>query len=173
MVFHDSLPELFIPVGFAGGLYDADTGLTRFGFRDYDPQVGRFTAKDPLGDTGGDHDVYDYCIDDPIGFYDDNGLKDKPWPRRLLEGLFPLAMLEGQEKEDFKKDVHLIMKHKTHEMTGGLKDLMRLNLDSPSVIPMPGPTEEIYQKMYDQHKEQKNKIMQEAEEFNAKRKKSK
>ena len=41
-----------MPVGFAGGLADQDTGLTRFGYRDYDPGVGRFTAPDPLGDTG-------------------------------------------------------------------------------------------------------------------------
>ena len=27
----------FQPFGFAGGLYDADTGLTRFGARDYEP----------------------------------------------------------------------------------------------------------------------------------------
>lgn len=37
-----------------------------FGYRDYDPNMGRFTAPDPLGDTGGDHDLYDYCIDDPV-----------------------------------------------------------------------------------------------------------
>ena len=74
VVNHDTLPELFVPVGFAGGLYDADTGLTRFGFRDYAPQIGRFTAKDPLGDTGGDHDVYDYCIDDPVTMNDPAGL---------------------------------------------------------------------------------------------------
>jgi RHS repeat-associated protein len=37
----------FQPFGFAGGLYDADTGLVRFGARDYDPAVGRWTAKDP------------------------------------------------------------------------------------------------------------------------------
>ena len=37
-----------IPFGFAGGLYDEDTGLIRFGARDYDPSVGRWTAKDPI-----------------------------------------------------------------------------------------------------------------------------
>ena len=31
----------FVPFGFAGGQFDSDTGLTRFGARDYDPNVGR------------------------------------------------------------------------------------------------------------------------------------
>lgn len=43
----------FQPFGFAGGLYDRDTGLTRFGARDYDPQTGRWTAKDSIGLAGG------------------------------------------------------------------------------------------------------------------------
>jgi YD repeat-containing protein len=34
----------FQPFGFAGGLYDPDTGLVRFGTRDYDPAVGRFSV---------------------------------------------------------------------------------------------------------------------------------
>jgi len=36
----------FQPFGFAGGLHDRDTGLVRFGARDYDPETGRWTAKD-------------------------------------------------------------------------------------------------------------------------------
>ena len=38
----------FQPFGFAGGLYDQDTGLTRFGARDYDAETGRWIAKDPI-----------------------------------------------------------------------------------------------------------------------------
>lgn len=34
-------PADFQPFGFAGGLYDADTGLVRFGARDYDARTGR------------------------------------------------------------------------------------------------------------------------------------
>ena len=62
------------PLGFAGGLHDPFTGFVRFGYRDYDPVVGRFTAKDPLGDTGGDHDLWDYCVDDPVSMIDPKGL---------------------------------------------------------------------------------------------------
>ena len=85
--YYDSFPDLFIPVGFAGGLADPGTGLVRFGYRDYDPQVGRFTAKDPLGDTGGDHDLWDYCVDDPVSMVDPEGLLQKTvlsWTARLL-----------------------------------------------------------------------------------------
>jgi RHS repeat-associated protein len=63
-----------LPLGFAGGLYDADTGLTRFPWRDYDADTGRFTALDPLGAKGGDTDWYGYCVDDPVNRVDVWGL---------------------------------------------------------------------------------------------------
>jgi len=44
----DSNPG-FQPFGFAGGLHDPHTRLIRFGARDYDPQLGRWTLKDPAG----------------------------------------------------------------------------------------------------------------------------
>ena len=34
----------FQPFGFAGGLYDHQTGLIRFGARDYDSEAGRWTG---------------------------------------------------------------------------------------------------------------------------------
>ena len=39
----------FQPFGFAGGVYDPQTGLVRFGIRDYDPETGRWTLKDLIG----------------------------------------------------------------------------------------------------------------------------
>jgi RHS repeat-associated protein len=65
------------PFGFAGGLYDRDTGLVRFGARDYDPQVGRWTAKDPTRfSVLESFNLYEYAGDDPINSLDLNGDDD-------------------------------------------------------------------------------------------------
>ncbi len=72
-VFSDSAPNFAVPFGFAGGLYDRDTGLVRFGYRDYDPDTGRWTAKDPIGFNGGDTDLYGYCVNDPVNLVDQSG----------------------------------------------------------------------------------------------------
>jgi RHS repeat-associated protein len=63
----------FQPFGFAGGVTDPDTGLVRFGARDYDPTVGRWTTKDPLRFDGGTN-FYTYAGNDPIDFVDYSGL---------------------------------------------------------------------------------------------------
>ena len=60
-VLQDTNPG-FQPFAFAGGLYDSQTKLTRFGARDYDPEVGRWTAKDPIGFAGGDVNLYGYVL---------------------------------------------------------------------------------------------------------------
>jgi RHS repeat-associated protein len=60
----------FQPFGFAGGLYDHDTGLVRFGARDYDPETGRWTTKDPMRFEGGDTNLYGYVLGDPVNFVD-------------------------------------------------------------------------------------------------------
>lgn len=69
----DSNPG-FQPFGFAGGLYDRDTRLTRFGARDYDAEIGRWTAKDPIGFAGGDNSLYAYVGGSPVSFVDPTGL---------------------------------------------------------------------------------------------------
>ena len=63
----------FIPFGFAGGLSDQDTGLIRFGARDYDPVTGRWTNKDPIGFNGGDANLYSYVFQDPVNLVDLDG----------------------------------------------------------------------------------------------------
>ncbi len=51
-----------------------DTGLVRFGARDYDPYTGRWTSKDPILFDGGDTNLYGYVLNDPINFVDPDGL---------------------------------------------------------------------------------------------------
>ena len=63
-----------LPHGFAGGLLDVDTGLLRFGARDYDPSVGRWTAKDPILFNGGQANLWVYVGNDPVNFVDPAGL---------------------------------------------------------------------------------------------------
>ena len=71
-ITYDSNPG-FQPFGFAGGLYDTHTKLLRFGARDYDPQVGRWTAKDPELFYGGQANLASYCAQDPINNVDPEG----------------------------------------------------------------------------------------------------
>ncbi len=60
-------------VGFAGGVTDPDTGLIRFGVRDYDPQTARWTAPDPLMVRGGSPNLYSYVAGDPVNRIDPSG----------------------------------------------------------------------------------------------------
>jgi RHS repeat-associated protein len=63
----------FQPFGFAGGLFDSETGLVRFGARDYDPGAGRWAQKDAILFGGRQTDVYAYAGDDPINRFDSRG----------------------------------------------------------------------------------------------------
>ncbi|MFS8066056.1 MAG: RHS repeat-associated core domain-containing protein, partial [Byssovorax sp.] len=86
----------FQPFGFAGGLYDVDTKLVRFGERDYDAENGRWTAKDPSGFDGGDSNLYGYAGADPINFSDPSGNFADP-TGILAGGTAALAAVEAAE----------------------------------------------------------------------------
>ena len=73
-VTYDSNPG-FQPFGFAGGLYDPETKLVRFGARDYDAETGRWTSKDPIGFEGGVSNLFEYALCDPIDLIDIFGLQ--------------------------------------------------------------------------------------------------
>jgi len=63
----------FQPFGFAGGLYDPDTSLAKFGARDYYSLIGRWTSKDPIRFSSG-LNFYNYVSNDPINAIDVLGL---------------------------------------------------------------------------------------------------
>jgi RHS repeat-associated protein len=73
-VIADSNPNFDLPIGFAGGVTDPVTGLVRFGYRDYEPASGRWTARDPALFGGRQGNLYAYVGNNPVGQRDVSGL---------------------------------------------------------------------------------------------------
>jgi len=99
----------FQPFGFAGGIYDSQTKLVRFGARDYDAETGRWTIKDPIGLAGG-LNLYAYVDNDPVNRIDPTGLGPDPIRaakaanalRRLCQGI-KAAAEEGLRREALRR----------------------------------------------------------------------
>ena len=53
--------------GYLGKPYNADTELYDYGFRDYSPEIARFTTVDPIRDG---RNWYCYVVNDPVNFVD-------------------------------------------------------------------------------------------------------
>lgn len=70
----DSNPDFALAIGFAGGLEDEGTKLVRFGLRDYDPQSGRWTARDPILYDSGQANLYAYVNNNPVQLRDPCGM---------------------------------------------------------------------------------------------------
>jgi len=66
--------SLAVVFGFAGGEYDLESHRYYFRARVYDPAVGRWASKDPIGFGGGDTNLYAYCGNDPLNCLDPRGL---------------------------------------------------------------------------------------------------
>jgi RHS repeat-associated protein len=117
----------FQPFGFAGGMLDDSTNLVRFGARDYDPLVGRWATKDPVGFAGRDANLYGYAFNDPVNFIDPSGLEcqksfiERAWDNfaatnEILPGVLAPPLLG------------LLTAGKVAEATGGLTVLQWLKL---------------------------------------------
>jgi RHS repeat-associated protein len=63
-----------LDIGFAGGIEDPVTKLVRFGFRDYEPASGRWTARDPIYQAGSPN-TYEYVAGNPLDGRDPMGLE--------------------------------------------------------------------------------------------------
>jgi RHS repeat-associated protein len=61
---------------FASGYYDVSTGMYKFGIRYYNPGVGRWTQRDPVGGSLAETtkgNPYVYANDDPVNMVDPSG----------------------------------------------------------------------------------------------------
>lgn len=117
-ILTDSNPG-FQPFGFAGGHYDQATGLTRFGYRDYDAEIGRWTSKDPIKFNAGDTNLFGYVLNDPINYFDSSGLT-----REQVSCLTKLAQKDNpdlpipDEEEVVYKDLNLGRENQKDFITG-------------------------------------------------------
>jgi RHS repeat-associated protein len=71
---------------FQGREWYSELGYYNFRHRFYDPTVGRFLQKDPLGFGGGDANLYRYCGGDPVNRRDPFGLVTSDELKRTEDG---------------------------------------------------------------------------------------
>jgi RHS repeat-associated protein len=96
----DTAPA-FQGLGYAGGLQDRNTKLVRFGARDYDASVGRWTARDPIGFAGQSANYFAYGHNAPIVFIDPSGLRPlSACEREVLREFLPKAWLESADIDE-------------------------------------------------------------------------
>jgi RHS repeat-associated protein len=62
------------PYTYTGREWDKETGLYYYRARYYDPMVGRFISKDPIGFAGGGVNLYGYVSNNPVNWVDPLGL---------------------------------------------------------------------------------------------------
>lgn len=118
-VLQDTHPG-FQPFGFAGGLYDPQTGLVRFGARDYDAEVGRWTAKDPLlFGTWGATNTYEYVLSDPVNFVDPEGMQ--LLPRFRMGPQQPRLSPQAEKLLNWQNEIAKPMMQKQFSMSPGGK----------------------------------------------------
>src|SRR5690606_38588771 len=99
------------PFGFAGGIWDADAGLVRFGARDYDPAGGRWTATDPIRFDAGDTILYGYSFADPVNSVDPSGLNPGdafPSPRKAAEDFCSIYGPRGFTDGEYQTGVYRV-----------------------------------------------------------------
>lgn len=63
-----------LPYAYTGREYDQETGMYFYQTRYYDPKVGRFVTKDPIGFSGGGVNLYGYVQGNPVNWIDPDGL---------------------------------------------------------------------------------------------------
>jgi RHS repeat-associated protein len=87
-------------LGYMGKPYDTATGMYNYGYRDYVPEVARFTTLDPIRDG---RNWFAYVNNDPVNYVDLWGLETKDEFRLLIEidilavGQTPWGQNEGKD----------------------------------------------------------------------------
>ena len=81
--------------GQTGAYLDGESGLLKMGARYYAPCIGRFLSRDPSGFAAGTN-LYSFCLDDPIDFFDPNGCEGIDLNSALWQGI---GLADGMDKQ--------------------------------------------------------------------------
>ncbi len=84
-------------LGFAGKRLDAGSGLSYFGARYYDSEMGRFISRDPVKDG---RNWYVYCYNNPLSYVDPNGLLSLQLAAPIVLGIVPTLANVGVKITD-------------------------------------------------------------------------
>ncbi len=85
------------PFRFATRYTDSESGLVYYGHRFYEPGLGRFLNRDPIGELGGNN-LYAMAGNDPVGHWDYLGLRPQAIPNG--RGLKILGLINDEPEED-------------------------------------------------------------------------
>ena len=66
------------PMRFSTKPYDEQTGLCYYGYRFYNPALGRWMTRDPIGENGGIN-LFTFAGNNPTNWVDPFGLVDLNW----------------------------------------------------------------------------------------------
>jgi RHS repeat-associated protein len=100
-------------LGYAGMLYNADSGLYLTQYRAYDPTSGRWLSRDPIGETDWTAGLYAYANNDPLNLLDPYGLAacgNSSGPQNLTQllGLILATEVAGLGPEDPAADAAVL-----------------------------------------------------------------
>ena len=96
-------PAAFQPFGFAGGIYDQHTKLTRFGARDYDASTGRWMSKDARRFSAQGTNLFAYALNDPVNVKDPHGEDAVDAVVDALDSVFGSAWAESFNTGEFSE----------------------------------------------------------------------
>jgi RHS repeat-associated protein len=101
--------QQIVPMGFAGGLYDQQTGFVRFGARDYDAIIGRWVVKDPILFASHSTNHYLYVSNNPVNSVDASGTMEA---RELCQNMAAAAFTFSMTTISLCDDILEIMESK-------------------------------------------------------------
>jgi len=138
------------PYTYTGREFDPETGLYYYRARYYDPVVGRFLNKDPIGFSGGDTTLYSYVSNRPTYFIDPTGTErvrlDSRHTARIDKGA---VNSKGTEITEYP-NAHILNKRGN--------DIGRVQIDKTNPE---GPLKENYGSIKNRHKEQLDPLLRE------------